>query len=170
MSLWQECLFYWVFGFFSPPMKLLVVVNISFDSWVFSTLIGLRLFLLGGHDCSPCCNFRYLKFLYRNSPGSTHWKGFSSVSLIFRGWWILTAITDSQLRKHLYKKNVKCEIAEVSIKLWSRTAECIISIPLLSWQGHQMPRHSRWKSITKFPHENRNCHFLFSCCLPSYVS
>lgn len=62
--------------------------------------------------------------------------------LIFCGWWILTAITDSQPKKHLYKKNVKWEMAEVSIKLWSRTAECIKSIPLLSWQGHQMPRHS----------------------------
>lgn len=54
---------------------------------------------LGGCDCSPCYNFCYLKFLYRNSLGSAHWRGFSSVSLIFCGWWILTAITDSQQKK-----------------------------------------------------------------------
>lgn len=156
-------------GFFFSTYEALVVVNISFDFCIVSALIGLRLFLLGGQDCSPCYNFCNLKFLYRNSLGSTHWRDFSSVSLIFHGWWILTAITDSQPKKnHLYKKNVKWEMAEVSIKLWSRSAQCIKSIPLLSWQGHQLPRHSGWKSIlTNFPHENRNCHFLFSCCLPT---
>lgn len=160
-----------LWDFFFPPMKPLVVVDISFDFWIVSALIGLRLFLLEGHDCSPWCNCCYLNFLYRNSLGSTHWRGFSSVSLTFCGWWILTAITDCQPKKHLYKKNVKWEMAEVSVKLWSRTAESIKSIPLLSWQGHRMPRHSGWKTIlTNFPHEYRNCHFLFSCCLPSYVS
>lgn len=142
--------------FFPPPMKPLVVVNISFDFWIVYALIGLRLFLLGGQDFSPCYNFCYLKFLYRNSLGSTHWRGFSSVSLIFHGWWMLTAITDFQPKKHLYKKNVKWEMAKVSIKLWSRTAECIKSILLLSWQGHQLSRHSGWKSIlSNFPHRGK---------------
>lgn len=61
-----------LWDFFFPPMKPLVVVNISFDFWIVSALIGLRLFLLGGQDCSPCYNFCNLKFLYRNSLGSTH--------------------------------------------------------------------------------------------------
>lgn len=93
--------------FFFPPMKPLVVVNISFEFWIVSALIGLRLLLLGGCDCSPCYNFCYLKFLYRNSLGSTHWRDFSSVSLIFCGWWILTAITDSQPKKTPLQKECK---------------------------------------------------------------
>lgn len=147
-------------------MKPLVVVNISFDFCIVSALIGLRLFLLGGQDCSPCYNFCNLKFLYRNSLGSTHWRGFSSSSM--DDGYSLQSQTLNQKKKHLYKKNVKWEVAELSIKLWSRSAQCIKSIPLLSWQGHQLPRRSGWKSIlTNFPHENRNCHFLFSCCLPT---
>jgi len=75
-------------------MKPLVVVVVSFDSWIVSALIDLRVFSLEGYDCSPCYSYCYLKFLYRNSFGSTHERGFSFVSLIFCGWWILTAITD----------------------------------------------------------------------------
>lgn len=92
--------------FFSPPVRR-VAVDIGFDSWIVSALIVLRFFLLEGHDCCPCYSCCYLKFLYRNSLRSTHWRGFSSVSLILWGWWILAAITDLSTKIKSVKKECK---------------------------------------------------------------
>lgn len=88
-------------------MKPVVVVDISFDFWIVSALIGLRFILFEVHECCPCYSYCYLKFLCRNSLGSTHWRGFSSVSLIFCGWWILTAVTDLSTKKTSVQKECK---------------------------------------------------------------
>lgn len=110
---------FWI-SFFSPaPMKPVVVVDISFDFWIVSALIGLRFILLEVRECCPCYSYCYLKFLCRNSLGSTHWRGFSHLFLSSSAddGYSLQSQT-SQPKKHLYKKNAKWEMAKVSVLLF----------------------------------------------------
>lgn len=51
----------------------------------------------------------------------------------------LQSQTLNQKKKTLYKKNVKWEVAEVSIKLWSRTAECAKTFLYFPGKGIKCP-------------------------------